>query len=114
MAEEISVTKYADDIIFLGESSNDLKQLMKVKKESAKTGLHFNIKNIKIMIVKDIHNFNTDAEEIEIAKDVTYLGLLIKSNEDCSREIKRRLRLGRSAMEKLGKISSTSLYSQLL
>lgn len=51
---------------------------------------------------------------IEIAKDVTYLGLLIKSHEDCSQEIKRGLRLGRSAMEELGKISSTSLYSQLL
>lgn len=51
---------------------------------------------------------------IEIAKDVTYLGLLIKSHEDCSQEIKRGLRLGRSAMEELGKISSTSSYSQLL
>lgn len=54
MAEEILVTKYTDDIIFLGESRNDLKQLMEVKKESVKAGLHFNIKNTKIMSVKDI------------------------------------------------------------
>lgn len=64
MAEEILGTKYTDDIIFLGESRNDLKQLMEVKKESVKAELHFNIKNTKkkeIMSVKDIYNI--DAED---------------------------------------------------
>lgn len=44
---KISVIKYANNIILLGESSNNLKQLMKVKKYSAKMGQHQKAKIMK-------------------------------------------------------------------
>lgn len=45
----INNVRYVDDIILLTESSNDLKQPMKVKKESAKARVHLNIKKAKII-----------------------------------------------------------------
>ena len=78
---------------------------MKVKKESAKTRLHLNIKRTKITTAEEIHNFNIDNEDIEVIKNFSYLGLIINSNGDYSQEIKTRLRLRRAAMEELGKIT---------
>ena len=48
--------------------------------------------------------FNIDKEDIEIAKDCAYLGSGINSLGHCSQKIKRRLRLEKAAIEKLGKI----------
>ena len=46
----ISNHRYADDTTFMAESKEELKSLlMKVKEESEKTGLIFNIQKTKIM-----------------------------------------------------------------
>ena len=46
----INNLRYADDTILMAESEEDLKSLLtKVKKESEKTGLKFNIQKTKIM-----------------------------------------------------------------
>ena len=46
----INNLRYADDTILMAESEEELKSLlMKVKKESEKTGLKFNIQKTKIM-----------------------------------------------------------------
>ena len=101
----INNLRYADDTILLAESSSGLKQLLtKVKEESAKAGLHLNIKKTEITTMEELHNFNIDSENVEIVKDFVYLGSVINLNGDCSQEIKRRLRLGRAAMKELGKI----------
>ena len=63
-----------------------------------------NIKKTKIMTTEEIHNFNIDNKDIEIIKCFAYLDSVIKSNGDCSLEIKRSLRLRRAAMEELGKV----------
>lgn len=52
---------------------------MKVKEESAKAGLHLNIKT-KVMTTEEIHNFNIDSEDTEIVKDFTYFDSVINSN----------------------------------
>ena len=76
-----------------------------MKEESAKAGLHANIKKTKLMTTGGIYNFNVDNEDAEIAtKDFAYLDSLINSNGDCSQEMKSSLRPGRTAMEELGKI----------
>ena len=47
---EISILKYADDTTLMAESKEKLKSLlMKVKKESEKSGLKLNIQKTKIM-----------------------------------------------------------------
>lgn len=59
----------AGDPILPAESSNDRKRLlMKVKEESAKAGLHLNIKETKNMTTEEIHNFNINREDIEIVR----------------------------------------------
>ena len=46
----INNLRYADDTILIAESKEELKSLlMKVKEESEKVGLNFNIQKIKIM-----------------------------------------------------------------
>ena len=46
----INNLRYADDTTLMGESEEELKSfLMKVKEESEKTGLEFNIQKPKIM-----------------------------------------------------------------
>ena len=45
-----------------------------------------------------------------LKKKVTHLGSLINANENCSQEIKRRLKLRRAAMEELGKITPTTVH----
>ena len=47
----INNLRYADDTILMAESEEELKSLlMKVKEESEKVGLKFNIKKTKIMV----------------------------------------------------------------
>ena len=61
----------------------------------------------KIVSIEEIHNFNIDDEDIQIIKDFAYLGSVINSTGVWSQEIKRKLRLRRAAMEKLGKITKS-------
>ena len=71
---------------------------MKVKEESAKAGLHLNIRKTKVRTMEETHNFNIDNENMETGKIV--LTLMHSSTEtDCSQEIKRRLRLGTEVEE---------------
>lgn len=67
--------------------------------------MHVNTKKTKIT-TEETHNSNIGSEDTEIVKDFAYLGS-VNSNGDCSQEIKRRLRLGRAAMQELGKITKT-------
>ena len=60
----INNLRYADDTALLEESSNVLKHVfVKVKTESAKTGMLLNIKIIKIMTTEQPHYFKTDSKE---------------------------------------------------
>ena len=79
--------------------SKELKNLsMKVKEESEKPGLKFNIKKTKIMASGPITSWQIDGETIETVTDFIFLGSKITADGDCSHEIKRRLLLGREAM----------------
>ena len=50
LPREISITSYAGDTTFTAQSKEELKSiLMKVKEESEKVGLKFNIQKTKIM-----------------------------------------------------------------
>ena len=61
----------------------------------------------KIMTTKEIQNLNIDNTDIKIVKDFAYLNSVINPTRSCSREIKRRLRLRRMAMEELGKTTKS-------
>ena len=67
---------------------------MKVKEESEKVGLKFNIQKTKIMVSGSITSWQIDGETMETVTDFIFLGSNITADGDCSHEIKRRLLLG--------------------
>ena len=77
---------------------------MKVKEESEKAGLKFNIQKTKIMASGSITSWQIDGETVETVSDFILGGSKITADGDCSRETKRCLLLGRKAMTKLGNI----------
>ena len=68
---------------------------MKMKQNSEKSGLKFNIQKTKIMAFSPITSWQIDGETMEIATDFIFLGSKITVDGDCSHEIKRCLLLGR-------------------
>ena len=88
--------RYADDTTLMAESEEELKSLlMKVKEESEKVGLKLNIQKMKIMASGPITSWEIDGETVETVSDFILGGSEITADGDCSREIKRRLLLGR-------------------
>ena len=86
----------------MAESEEEFKSLlMKVKVESEKVGLKFNIQKTKIMVSGPITSCKIDGESVV---DFIFLGSKITEDCDCSHEIKRRLLLGRKVMTNLDSI----------
>ena len=97
------------------ESEEELKSLlMKVKEESEKAGLKFNIQKTKIMASGPITSWQMDGETMETVTDFIFLGSKIIADGDCSHEIKRRLLLRRKTMTNLDSMlkTETSLCQQ--
>ena len=71
---EISVTSdIGRNNILMAESQEELKRfLMKVKEESEKTGLKFNIQKTKIMASSPITSWQIDEETMETVSDFTF------------------------------------------
>ena len=78
--------------------------LIKLKEESEKPGLKFNIQKMKIMASGPITSCQIDGERVETEADFIFLGSKITADGDCSQEIKRCSLLGRKAMTKLNSI----------
>ena len=74
---------------------------MKVKEESEKVGLMFNIQKTKIMAFGPITSWEIDVKTVS---DFIFGGSQITADGDCSHEIKRRLLLGRKVMTNLDSI----------
>ena len=89
----------------MAESKEQLKSLlMKVKEESEKAGLKFNIQKMKIMASGPITSWQIDGKTTETVTDFIFLGSKITPDGDCSHEIKRHLLLGRTVMTNLDSI----------
>ena len=100
--------RYADDNTLIAESEEELKSLlMKVKVESEKVGLKFNILKTKIMACGPITSWEIDGETVETVTDFIFWGSKITADGDWSHEIKRRLLLGRKVMTNLDSILKT-------
>ena len=89
----------------MAESEEELKGLlMKVKEESEKPGLKFNIQKMKVMASGPITSWQIDGETMETLTDFIFLGYKITADGDGSHEIKRCLLLGRKALTNLDSI----------
>ena len=71
---EISVTLYADDTTLMAESEELKSLVMKVKKESKKVGLIFNIQKTKIMASGPITSWQIDVETVDTVADFIFWG----------------------------------------
>ena len=101
---DVNNLRYADDTTLMAESEEKLKSLLMKVKGSEKAGLKFNIKTRKIMASSPITSWQIDRETMETVKDFIFCGSKITADSNCSREIKRRLLLGRKAMTNLESI----------
>ena len=101
----INNLRFTDDTTLMAKSEEELKSLlMKVKEESEKAGLKFNIQKTKIMACGSITSWQIDGETMETLTDFILMGSKITADGDCSHEIKRCLLLGRKAMTNLDSI----------
>ena len=89
----------------MAESEEGLKSLlMRVKEESEKVGLKFNIQKIKIMAFDTITSWQIEEEKVEAVTDFIFLGSKVTEVGDYSHEIKRRLFLGRKVLTNLDSV----------
>ena len=99
LGEILTISDNADDTTLMAENEEELKTLlMKVKQESEKADLKFNIQKTKIMAPSSITSWQIDGEIMETVTDFLFLGSKITVDSDCSQKIKRGLFLGRKAM----------------
>ena len=100
----INNLRYSDDTTLMAESEEELKSLLvKVKEESGKAGLKFNIQKTKIMASSPLTSSQIDAETTETVRDFIFLGSKITEAGDFSHEIKRSS-LGKKVITNLDKI----------
>ena len=91
------ISKTSDmQMIIIAESEEELKSLlMKVKEESGKAGLKFNIQKTKIMASGPIISWEIDGETVETVSHFIFGGSKITADDNCSHEIKICLLLGK-------------------
>ena len=78
--------------------------MKKVKEESQKVGLKFNIQNTKIMAFSPITSWQIDGERMETVTDFILGGSKVTTDGNCSHEIKRHLLLERKALTNLDSV----------
>ena len=96
--------RYVDNPTLMADNEELKSLLMKMKEETEKVGLKFNIQKTKIMASGPITSWEIDGETVETVADFIFLGSKITADGDCSYEIKRRLLLGRKVKTNLDRI----------
>ena len=96
----------------MAESDEELKSLlMKVKVESEKVDLKFNIQKMNIMASGPITSWEIDGETVS---DFILGGSKITADGDCSHEIKRRLLLGRKVSRDITLPTKVHLFKAMI
>jgi len=110
----INNLKYADDTTLMAESEEELKSLlMKVKEESEKVGLKFNIQKTTIMASGpitswEINRWGNSGNSVRL---YFWGGSKITADGDCSHEIQRCLLLGKKVNNLDGILKSRDITS---
>ena len=85
---------YADDTTLIVEGKEELKSLlMRVKEESEKSGLKFNIQKTMIMASNPITLWQIEGEKVEARTDCIFLGSKITAGNDCGHKDKKHCSL---------------------
>ncbi|CAH2243910.1 jg18573 [Pararge aegeria aegeria] len=106
--QRISNLRYADDTTLFATSIRHMEDfLQKMEDVSLEFGLKINRSKTKVMIADRMNNNLPEVSKIancEVVQSYVYLGALVSNNGSCIDEIKRRMAISRSAMDKLQKI----------
>ena len=79
----INNLRFADDTTLKAESEEEIKSLlMKVKEESEKVGIKFNIQKMKIMASSPITSWQIDGETMQTMRDFIFLVSKITADGD--------------------------------
>ena len=88
----INNLRYSDDASLTAKNEEELKSLlMKVKEESEKAGLKFNIQKTKIIASRPNTSWQIDRETMETVTDFIFLDSKITADGDCSQGINSSL-----------------------
>ena len=107
----INNLRYADATTLMAESKELKSLLMKMKAESEKVDLKFNIQKTKIIASGPITSWQTDGETVETVTDFIFGGSKITVDGDYSHEIKRRLLLEEKLYQPIQHIKQQRHYS---
>jgi len=101
----INNLRYADDTTLAATGEERLRQLIRsVQNASGKYGLYLNVGKTKVMTTANIDSFIMDGNRIEVVNSFNFLGSTIERTGGCTKEIRRRIGLGKAAMMNLSKI----------
>lgn len=110
----INNLRFADDIDLLCKNHTSLQeQIEQLAKTAGETGLMVNIKKTKTMVFGDTNidqQMKIDGEIVENVEEFEYLGSLLTWDNNCSKEIKRRISKATGAMASLKHMWSTMCY----
>ena len=85
----INNLRYADNTTLMAENKEEQKSfLMKMKEESEKADLKFNIQKSKILAFGPITLWQIGGETMETVTDFIFLGSKITADGDCSHKVK--------------------------
>ena len=97
---------YADDMDIVGRTLEEVtKQYTALKREAEKVGLKVNVAKTKYLLAGGTETLRgsigqsvtMDGDVFEVVDEFIYLGSLVTSDNDCSREIRRRIIAGSRA-----------------
>ena len=112
---KITNLRYADDIDLVSTSSEQLQQsLDEVTKRANKAGLKVNVGKTKYMTFGEQHPptpIKVEDKEVDTVEEFEYLGSLITWDNDCSKEIKRRIGKAYGALSGFNKLWNSKAIS---
>ena len=105
----ITNLRYADDIVLLAASVEELQELVnKIASVGKEYNLLMNTAKTKTMALGgERFQLEIDGEQIEQVSKFSYLGSIITDDSECKHDIKHRLALGSAAMAKLKSLWSS-------
>uniref|UniRef100_A0A8D8UAM4 Craniofacial development protein 2 n=1 Tax=Cacopsylla melanoneura TaxID=428564 RepID=A0A8D8UAM4_9HEMI len=106
--ENLKNIKYADDQAVLAESIVDLQRMVEnIKEAGKKYGMKINAGKTKVMKIgreEERMNVVLEGQTLEQVEHFRYLGGMIYSNGSCTKEIRSRISMGKTAFVKVNDI----------